>query len=93
MTRWRFVPLIVLLAFVAAVAWRLSHPPDTAIRSKMAGKPVPGVRASARDPDQAGPCLGRPRHRAAAPGQHLRQLVRAVHRRGAVADRRCSDEA
>ncbi len=41
MTRWRFIPLIVLLAFVAAVTWRLSHPPDTAVLSKMAGKPVP----------------------------------------------------
>ena len=41
MTRWRFIPLIVLLAFVAAVTWRLTHPPDTAIRSKMTGKPVP----------------------------------------------------
>ena len=34
----RFIPLIVLLMFVAAVTWRLSHPPDTVIRSKMAGK-------------------------------------------------------
>ena len=41
MTRWRFVPLLVLLAFVAAVTWRLTHSPDTAVRSKMAGKPVP----------------------------------------------------
>jgi cytochrome c biogenesis protein CcmG/thiol:disulfide interchange protein DsbE len=40
-TRWRFIPLIVLLLFVAAVTWRLSYPPDTAIRSKMAGKPAP----------------------------------------------------
>ena len=41
MNRWRFIPLVVLLAFVAAVTWRLSHPPDTAVRSKMAGKSVP----------------------------------------------------
>jgi cytochrome c biogenesis protein CcmG/thiol:disulfide interchange protein DsbE len=33
--------LIILLAFVAAVTWRLTHPSDTAVRSKMAGKPVP----------------------------------------------------
>ena len=39
--RWRFIPLLVLIAFVAAVAWRLAHPPDTAVRSRMAGKPVP----------------------------------------------------
>ena len=37
----RFVPLIILVVFIAAVAWRLSHPPDTAIRSHMIGKPVP----------------------------------------------------
>lgn len=41
MTRWRFIPLVVLLAFVAAVSWRLSHPPDTSVRSKMVGKGVP----------------------------------------------------
>ena len=41
MTRWRFIPLLVLLAFVASVTGRLANPPDTAIRSKMTGKPVP----------------------------------------------------
>jgi cytochrome c biogenesis protein CcmG/thiol:disulfide interchange protein DsbE len=40
-SRSRFIPLIVLLAFVAAVTWRLSHPPDTKVLSKMVGKPVP----------------------------------------------------
>ncbi len=37
----RFIPLLLLIAFVAAVAWRLSHPPDNRIRSRMAGQPLP----------------------------------------------------
>ncbi len=37
----RFVPLVVLLAFVAFVAWRLINPADTTIRSRLAGQPVP----------------------------------------------------
>jgi cytochrome c biogenesis protein CcmG/thiol:disulfide interchange protein DsbE len=37
----RFVPLAVLLAFVAFVAWRLINPADTNIRSRLAGQPVP----------------------------------------------------
>jgi cytochrome c biogenesis protein CcmG, thiol:disulfide interchange protein DsbE len=37
----RFLPLLVLLAFVGAVAWRLSSPADEKITSKMIGKPVP----------------------------------------------------
>jgi cytochrome c biogenesis protein CcmG/thiol:disulfide interchange protein DsbE len=37
----RFVPLAVLLAFVAFVAWRLINPADTTIRSRLAGHPVP----------------------------------------------------
>ena len=52
--RWRFIPLIVLLLFVAAVTWRLSHPPDTAIRSKMAGKPVPVFALPAAIPTKPG---------------------------------------
>ncbi len=54
MTRWRFIPLIVLIAFVAAVAWRLSHPPDTAVRSRMAGKPVPSFTLPAAIPSKPG---------------------------------------
>ena len=37
----RFVPLIVLLAFVGAVAWRLGSPADEKVASQMIGKPVP----------------------------------------------------
>jgi cytochrome c biogenesis protein CcmG/thiol:disulfide interchange protein DsbE len=52
--RWRFIPLLVLLAFVAAVTWRLSHPPDTRIRSKMTGKPVPAFALSPVLPTKPG---------------------------------------
>lgn len=37
----RFLPVALLLAFVAFVTWRLAHPADTAIRSQLEGKPVP----------------------------------------------------
>jgi cytochrome c biogenesis protein CcmG/thiol:disulfide interchange protein DsbE len=37
----RFVPLAILLLFVAIVAWRLAIPDDTNIRSRMTGQPVP----------------------------------------------------
>lgn len=37
----RFIPMALLLAFVGFVAWRLAHPADTAVRSRLEGKPVP----------------------------------------------------
>jgi cytochrome c biogenesis protein CcmG/thiol:disulfide interchange protein DsbE len=37
----RFVPLLVLLAFVVFVAWRLMNPADSVIRSRLAGQRVP----------------------------------------------------
>ena len=37
----RFLPLLVLIAFIAAVAWRLSSPADERVTSKMIGQPVP----------------------------------------------------
>ena len=37
----RFVPLALLLVFVAFVTWRLLNPADTTIRSQLEGKPVP----------------------------------------------------
>ena len=38
---FRFVPLLVLLAFVGFVAWRLAVPNDEKIRSRLTGQPVP----------------------------------------------------
>ena len=37
----RFLPLLVLLVFVAIVTWRLAVPNDEKIRSRMTGQPVP----------------------------------------------------
>ena len=37
----RFVPLLILLAFVAIVTWRLVVPNDEKIRSRMTGQAVP----------------------------------------------------
>ena len=37
-----FLPLLVLAAFVVAVAWRLTKPADEEIRSQLVGQPVPG---------------------------------------------------
>ena len=37
----RFLPLLVLVAFVIAVAWRLSRPAEEEIRSQLLGQPVP----------------------------------------------------
>lgn len=37
----RFLPLLVLLTFVGAVAWRLSKPAEEEIPSQLVGRPVP----------------------------------------------------
>jgi cytochrome c biogenesis protein CcmG, thiol:disulfide interchange protein DsbE len=37
----RFAPAALLLAVLAALIWRLAEPPDTIVRSRLAGKPVP----------------------------------------------------
>jgi cytochrome c biogenesis protein CcmG/thiol:disulfide interchange protein DsbE len=37
----RFLPLLILLAFVGTVAWRLNRPAQEEIRSQLVGKPVP----------------------------------------------------
>src|SRR5262245_1643014 len=50
----RFLPLLILLAFVVAVAWRLSSPPDEKITSKMIGRPVPAFTLSPAVPGKPG---------------------------------------
>ena len=41
MSRWlRLAPVLLLVLVLAALAWRLAHPEDTTIRSRLAGKPV-----------------------------------------------------
>jgi len=42
MSRWlRLLPVLLLALVIAALVWRLAHPEDTTIRSRLAGKPVP----------------------------------------------------
>ena len=42
MSRWlRLTPVLLLGLLLAALVWRLAHPEDSTIRSRMAGKPVP----------------------------------------------------
>ncbi|MCF2514262.1 DsbE family thiol:disulfide interchange protein [Sphingomonas sp. G124] len=50
----RFLPLLVLIAFVGAVAWRLSSPADQKIPSKMIGQPVPTFALAPAIPGRQG---------------------------------------
>ena len=52
---------------------------------KLIGQPVPAFALAPAIAGQGRACLGRPGVGPAAPGQCLRQLVRALHRRGAAA--------
>ena len=49
----RFLPLLVLAAFVVAVAWRLSKPAEEEIRSQLVGQPVPAFALSPAQPGRA----------------------------------------
>ena len=50
----RFLPLLVLAAFVAAVAWRLSKPAEEEIRSQLVGQAVPAFSLDPALPGRAG---------------------------------------
>ena len=50
----RFLPLLVLSAFVGAVAWRLNRPADEQIPSQLIGKPVPAFTLAAALPGKPG---------------------------------------
>jgi cytochrome c biogenesis protein CcmG, thiol:disulfide interchange protein DsbE len=52
--RLRFLPLLILIAFVGAVAWRISQPVDEKIASKLIGQPVPEFTLPAAVPAKAG---------------------------------------
>lgn len=55
MNRWlRFLPLLILVAFVGAVAWRLGKPSEQEIRSQMIGQPVPAFALAPAVPGKAG---------------------------------------
>jgi cytochrome c biogenesis protein CcmG/thiol:disulfide interchange protein DsbE len=49
----RFVPLALLIVFLGFVAWRLTIPADTTIRSKLEGQPVPAFDLPAAIPGRA----------------------------------------
>jgi len=46
----RFAPILVLVLVVAALVWRLATPPDTVVRSKLEGRPVPAFALPAALP-------------------------------------------
>ena len=50
----RFLPLLVLIVFVGAVAWRLSSTADEKIASKMIGQPVPAIALAPAVPGKPG---------------------------------------
>ena len=50
----RFLPLLLLIAFVGAVAWRISKPADEKIASKLVGQPVPAFSLPPAVPGKAG---------------------------------------
>lgn len=55
MSRWlRFLPLLVLGAFVIAVAWRLNRPAEEEIRSQLVGQSVPEFTLAAALPAKPG---------------------------------------
>ena len=55
MSRWlRFLPLLVLIAFVGAVAWRLNRPAEEEIPSQLVGRPVPDFALAPAMPGKPG---------------------------------------
>jgi len=50
----RFLPLLILIAIVGALAWRLSSPPDEKIASKMVGRPMPAFILAPATPGKSG---------------------------------------
>ena len=55
MSRWlRLTPVALLGLLLAALVWRLAHPEDTTIRSRLTGQPVPAFALPAALPDRPG---------------------------------------
>ena len=50
----RFLPLLVLIVFVLAVAWRLNKPAEEEIRSQLIGQPVPAFALAPALPAKPG---------------------------------------
>ncbi len=55
MSRWlRLTPVVLLALVIAALVWRLAHPEDTTIRSRLTSKPVPEFTLPAASPNRPG---------------------------------------
>lgn len=55
MSKWlRFLPLLILAAFVAAVGWRLARPAEEEIRSQLIGQSIPAFTLAAIGPGKTG---------------------------------------
>jgi cytochrome c biogenesis protein CcmG/thiol:disulfide interchange protein DsbE len=50
----RFLPLVVLAAFIAAVIWRLDRPAEEQVPSRLVGKPVPSFVLTPAIPGKRG---------------------------------------
>ena len=50
----RFAPLVILLALVAGLIWRLATPVDTTVHSRLEGQPVPAFRLTPALPGKPG---------------------------------------
>ena len=50
----RFLPLLVLVAIIGGLLWRLANPADTIIRSKLEGQAVPAFNLPAAIPGTPG---------------------------------------
>ena len=50
----RLLPVALLVLVLAALVWRLAHPEDTTIRSRLAGQPVPEFALPPALPGKAG---------------------------------------
>jgi cytochrome c biogenesis protein CcmG/thiol:disulfide interchange protein DsbE len=51
---WLLLPLLVFIALVFALGWRLSDPPSTIVKSRMVGRAVPAFSLPAALPSKPG---------------------------------------
>ena len=55
MSRWlRFAPLVILLAVIAGLVWRLATPVDTSVHSRLEGQSVPAFALQPALPGKPG---------------------------------------
>jgi len=55
MSRWlRFAPLVILLAVITGLMWRLATPVDTSVHSRLEGQPVPAFALAPAVPGKPG---------------------------------------